>query len=268
MELGMVGLGRMGGNMSTRLVRAGHRVVGYARRKEVVDAAAQSGVVAAYTLADLVRALQPPRAVWLMVPAGGPTDEALDALLGLLSPGDLILDGGNSYYKDTLARAARVKARGLRFLDVGTSGGIWGLTEGYSLMIGGEAADVAQLRPIFEALAPGTDAGWGHVGATGAGHFVKMVHNGIEYGMMESYAEGFAILGAKQEYALDLAKVGKIWQRGSVVRSWLLDLIARGLSQDPELSTIKGWVEDTGEGRWTVEAAIDESVPVPIIAES
>ncbi|HEV2449954.1 MAG TPA: decarboxylating 6-phosphogluconate dehydrogenase [Thermoplasmata archaeon] len=268
MELGMVGLGRMGGNMSARLVKAGHRVVGYARHKEVVDQAVSTGVVGAYTYSDLVKQLKTPRAVWLMVPAGAPTDEALDALLPLLSPGDVILDGGNSYYKDTLVRAGKVTAHGFRFLDVGTSGGIWGLTEGYSMMIGGDAADVDRLRPIFEALAPAPDAGWGRVGPTGSGHFVKMVHNGIEYGLMESYAEGFAILAAKSEYALDLAQVSKIWQRGSVVRSWLLDLTAAALADPVGLAQIAPVVQDSGEGRWTAVESLDLNVSAPVILMS
>jgi 6-phosphogluconate dehydrogenase len=265
MELGMVGLGRMGGNMSARLVKAGHRVVGYARRKEIVDAAVANGIVGAYTLPDLVKALRPPRAVWLMVPAGAPTDEALEAVMGLLSPGDLILDGGNSYYRDTVARAAKATARGFRFLDVGTSGGVWGLTEGYSMMVGGAASDVEALRPIFETLAPAADAGWGHVGPTGSGHFVKMVHNGIEYGLMESYAEGFAVLSAKSEYGIDLAQVSRIWQRGSVVRSWLLDLTAAALADPDGLAQIAPVVQDSGEGRWTAVESLDLNVSAPVI---
>jgi 6-phosphogluconate dehydrogenase len=265
MELGMVGLGRMGLNMSTRLVQAGHRVVGYARKKETVDAAAALGIVPAYTLEALVRALTPPRAVWLMVPAGAPTEESLQTVLGLLSPGDIILDGGNSYYKDTLRRAELVRARGLRFMDVGTSGGIWGLKEGYSLMVGGEPEDVARLRPIFEALAPSPNAGWGRVGATGTGHFVKMVHNGIEYGLMESYAEGFAILAAKSEFGLDLAQISNIWRQGSVVRSWLLDLAAEALKDPVAFAQIAPIVQDSGEGRWTAQESLDLNVSAPVI---
>ena len=265
MEVGMVGLGRMGGNMATRLVRGGHRVVGYARTKETVDAAAANGVVGAYTLTDLVRALRPPRAVWLMIPAGAPTEAMIDDLLGVLAPGDLLVDGGNTYYRDSIRHAQKVTARGLRFVDVGTSGGIWGLAEGYSMMVGGEAADVARLRPALETLAPAKDAGWGHVGGVGAGHFVKMVHNGIEYGLMQSYAEGFAILKAKPDYPIDLAQVAGIWQRGSVVRSWLLDLIAAALKDPDALAHLAPYVQDSGEGRWTVKEAIDLDVPAPAI---
>ncbi|MCI4345228.1 MAG: decarboxylating 6-phosphogluconate dehydrogenase [Thermoplasmata archaeon] len=265
MELGMVGLGRMGLNMSTRLVQAGHRVVGYARRKEIVDQAATLGITPAYTLEELVAALAPPRAVWLMVPAGAPTEEAVVSTLALLSPGDTMLDGGNSYYKDTLRHAELARARGIHFVDVGTSGGIWGLKEGYSLMVGGEPEDVAKLRPLFEALAPAPNAGWGRVGATGTGHFVKMVHNGIEYGLMEAYAEGFAILAAKEEFGLDLAQISNIWRQGSVVRSWLLDLAAEALKDPAALAQIAPVVQDSGEGRWTAVESLDLNVSAPVI---
>jgi 6-phosphogluconate dehydrogenase len=268
MEVGMLGLGRMGGNMATRLVRGGHRVVGYARTRETVDAAVANGVVGAYALADLVAALHPPRTVWLMVPAGEPTESAITELLPILSKGDRIVDGGNSYYKDSVRRAARVVAEGRRYVDVGVSGGIWGLSEGYSMMVGGEKEDVAAIRPLLETLAPAPDAGWGHVGGPGAGHFVKMVHNGIEYGLMESYAEGFAILKAKGEYGVDLAQVAEIWRRGSVVRSWLLDLTAEALKDPAALAHLAPFVQDSGEGRWTVMESIDLNVPAPVIIES
>ncbi len=265
MELGMVGLGRMGGNMTTRLVRGGHRVVGQARRKELIDQAVANGAVGAATVAELVKALKPPRVVWLMLPAGDPTESTLAELHGLLSPGDLLVDGGNSYYKDTIRHAAEAARKGLRFVDVGTSGGIWGLREGYSMMVGGAMDDVEKLRPALETLAPGKSLGWGRVGGPGAGHFVKMVHNGIEYGLMESYAEGFAILDAKKEYGLDLAEIARIWQKGSVVRSWLLDLAADALKDREALAHIAPFVSDSGEGRWTVTESLDLNVAAPVI---
>ena len=212
--------------------------------------------------------LAPPRVVWLMLPAGGPTDEFVERFAELLSPDDLVVDGGNSYYKDSLRHAELLTARGLHFVDSGTSGGIWGLAEGYSLMVGGDADSVARIRPALETLAPAPDKGWGHVGPAGAGHFVKMVHNGIEYGMMEAYAEGFEILKAKEEFALDNRQIAEIWQYGSVVRSWLLDLAVAALTADPELADLKGYVEDSGEGRWTVTEAIDHDIPAPVITMS
>jgi 6-phosphogluconate dehydrogenase len=266
MEIGMVGLGRMGGNMATRLVRGGHRVVGFARTRATVEAAVANGVQGAATLAELVGALRPPRAIWLMVPAGAPTQAMLDELVPLLAPGDLVIDGGNSYYRDTMRRAAQATAAGLRFVDVGTSGGIWGLAEGYSMMVGGEEEDVEFLRPALETLAPSPTAGWGRVGGHGSGHFVKMVHNGIEYGLMEAYAEGFAILKAKKEFGVDLEQVAEIWRRGSVVRSWLLDLLANVLKDPAALARLAPFVQDSGEGRWTVLESIDLNVPAPVIA--
>jgi 6-phosphogluconate dehydrogenase len=265
MQLGMVGLGRMGGNMTTRLVRGGHQVVGQARRQELIDAVVAQGASGAATLPALVQALAPPRTVWLMLPAGDPTESALRELETLLSPGDLMVDGGNSYYKDTVRHASDASAKGLHFADVGTSGGIWGLTEGYSMMVGGDPADVARLRPALETLAPAPDAGWGHVGGHGAGHYVKMVHNGIEYGLMEAYAEGLAILDAKKEYGIDLAQVTRIWQRGSVIRSWLLDLTADALKDRAKLDQIAPYVSDSGEGRWTVLESLDLNVSAPVI---
>nr|MBC7244440.1 decarboxylating 6-phosphogluconate dehydrogenase [Chloroflexota bacterium] len=268
MELGMIGLGRMGGNMARRLLRAGHRVVGYDSDPQKVQDLVQEGVKGARSLADVVDKLRPPRIVWCMLPAGEATESAIEALIPLLDKGDVIIDGGNANYKDTLRRSAHVREHGLHFVDVGTSGGIWGLTEGYCLMIGGEEIIVQQLVPIFQALAPAPDKGWGHVGPNGAGHFVKMVHNGIEYGLMQSYAEGFEILHSKKEFPLDLHQIAQIWRYGSVIRSWLLDLTAAALQEDQSLSGVKGWVADSGEGRWTVAEAIDLDVPAPILTLS
>jgi 6-phosphogluconate dehydrogenase len=268
MELAMIGLGKMGGNMAERLLRGGHRVVAHARTEESIRAAEANGAVGARSLDDVVANLEAPRVVWMMVPAGEPTETTLNNLLERLAPGDTIIDGGNSNYKDTQRRATVVEARGLQYIDCGTSGGVWGLTEGYSLMIGGPVEAVERLRPIFETLAPAADAGWGRVGPHGAGHFVKMVHNGIEYGMMQALAEGFEVLHAKDELQLDVLQIATIWQRGSVVRSWLLDLTAAALAEDADLSSIKGWVADSGEGRWTVAEAIDLDVPAPVITLS
>ena len=265
MQLGMVGLGKMGANMATRLVRGGHEVVAFDRSADAVKASAAQGARGAASLEDLVKQLSAPRAVWIMVPAGDPTEATVRALADLLSSGDTIIDGGNSNYKESMRRGAMVAERGLQFVDAGTSGGIWGLAEGYSLMVGGSADAVNRLRPIFETLAPAKDKGWGHVGPTGAGHFTKMVHNGIEYGMMQAYAEGFSILKHKQEFSLDLAQIAELWRNGSVVRSWLLDLTARALGEDQNLSAIAPYVSDSGEGRWTVAEAIDLDVPAPVI---
>ncbi len=265
MEVGMIGLGRMGANMSERLVRGGHRVVGFDPNSCAVKKAQEHGIVPADSLKSLVGQLRAPRIVWLMVPSGAPVDLTIEELLALLAPGDTIIDGGNSNYKDSVRRAKKVTEHRLQFVDVGTSGGIWGLKEGYSMMIGGERAVVERLTPIFQTLAPGPDRGWGHVGPSGAGHFVKMVHNGIEYGLMQAYAEGFAILDAKREFALDLHQVSEIWRCGSVIRSWLLDLTADALSQNPKLEGIEPYVADSGEGRWTVAEAIDLNVSAPAI---
>jgi len=267
MDVGMVGLGKMGTNMARRLARAGHRVVAYNRtpEKAVALAAEEPNVEAVTSLEALSDLLTPPRVVWMMVPAGEVVDRMIEALSGVLSPGDTIVDGGNSHYKDTMQRAEALARKGLHLVDVGTSGGVWGLAEGYSLMVGGEPDVVERLRPLFETLAPAPDRGWGYVGPSGAGHFVKMVHNGIEYGVMEAYAEGFEILRAKREFDLDLHRVAEIWRYGSVIRSWLLDLIAAALAEDPHLSGIRGWVADSGEGRWTVFEAIDQDVPAPVI---
>jgi 6-phosphogluconate dehydrogenase len=265
MQIGMVGLGRMGANMATRLVRGGHEVVAYSHGSDAAARAATAGAEAAASLDDLVRRLQPPRAVWVMVPAGEPTETTVAALGERLARGDSVIDGGNSNYKDSMRRAAALAERGVHFMDVGTSGGIWGLAEGYSLMIGGEPGVAARLRPIFATLAPAPDRGWAHVGPSGAGHFVKMVHNGIEYGLMEAYAEGFSILRHKTEFELDLPAIAELWRHGSVVRSWLLDLAARALAEDPALKEVAPYVSDSGEGRWTVSEAIDLDVPAPVI---
>jgi len=266
MEIAIIGLGKMGGNMARRLLRGGHKVIGYNRSPEATQAlAAEAGLEPAFSLEEVIEKLSSPRAVWVMVPAGDPTEQTVEALAALLSPGDIIVDGGNSNYKDTMRRAARVTAQGLHFVDVGTSGGVWGLAEGYSMMVGGELEAVDRLRPVLETLAPAPDQGWGHVGPSGAGHFVKMVHNGIEYGLMQAYAEGFEIMRAKKELDLDLHQVAEIWRFGSVVRSWLLDLTTDALADDPELGDIKDWVADSGEGRWTVFEAVDLDVPAPVI---
>lgn len=265
MKLAMIGLGKMGMNMATRLVRGGHRVVGYARTAATVEEAETFGIEGAYSLEEAVSKLKSPRVVWVMVPAGKATDDTIDHLSNLLGEGDIVIDGGNSNYKDSIRHAAMLEPKGIDFLDCGTSGGIWGISEGYSLMIGGKPEVVEKMRPIFETLAPAADKGWGRVGPHGAGHFVKMVHNGIEYGMMQAFAEGFSIMKAKEEFDLDLAQVSHIWQYGSVVRSWLLDLAARALEEDAKLSGIEPWVTDSGEGRWTVFESIDLDVPAPVI---
>jgi 6-phosphogluconate dehydrogenase len=265
MRLGMVGLGRMGGNMSTRLVRSGHGVVGFATGEASRQAAAANGAEVTGTLEGVVSALEPPRAVWLMIPAGDPTEATVAALGDLLDPGDLVVDGGNSNFTDSVRRAAALAQHGIAFVDAGVSGGIWGLDEGYCLMLGGPADAVDRLRPALDALAP--ENGWAHVGPSGAGHYVKMVHNGIEYGLLQAYGEGFEILRSSV-YDLDLRQVAEVWRNGSVVRSWLLDLLARALEKDPGLETVAGYVEDSGEGRWTVLAAMDQDVPAPITALS
>jgi 6-phosphogluconate dehydrogenase len=265
MQLGIVGLGRMGGNMAQRLLAAQHELVVHDVDAGAARPLVVRGATAAATLDELVEALAPPRAVWVMVPAGEPTESSIATLAALLAPGDTIIDGGNSRYTDSMRRAASLAGRGVDFVDVGTSGGVWGLREGYSLMVGGDEGVVARLRPIFEALAPAGDRGWTRVGPAGAGHFTKMVHNGIEYGLMQAYAEGFALLRAKSELDLDLAAIAEVWRHGSVVRSWLLDLTAGVLAADPELRGVAPWVADSGEGRWTVAEAIDLDVPAPVI---
>jgi 6-phosphogluconate dehydrogenase len=268
MELAMIGLGRMGANMAQRLLRGGHRVVGFdpaeAARKGIEDKGGRS----AATLQALVAALEAPRTVWLMVPAGEVTDNTVSALTPLLAPGDTIIDGGNSNYRDTQRRAKAVAQRKINYVDSGTSGGVWGLKEGYSLMIGGDEAVVERLRPIFETLAPAPDKGWGRTGAVGSGHYTKMIHNGIEYGLMQAYAEGFSIMKHKAEFNIDLHQVAEIWRFGSVVRSWLLDLTADALAKNPTLKGIAPYVADSGEGRWTANEAIELGVPAHVITAS
>ena len=266
MQLGMVGLGKMGANMTERLVRGGHDVIGYDRNPAAVAQVVAAGAGGAASLEDLVARLDSPKHVWVMVPAGDPTRSTVLALQELLEPGSTVIDGGNSFYKDTMVLAADLGARDLHLVDVGTSGGIWGLAEGYSMMVGGDADPIERLRPVFETLAPSPDTGWGHMGPSGSGHFVKMVHNGIEYGMMQSYAEGFAIMHDKEEFALDLEQIARVWQHGSVVRSWLLDLAVNALEENPTMEGIAPYVPDSGEGRWTVAEAIELDVAAPVIA--
>ena len=293
MQLGMIGLGRMGGNMVRRLMRAGHTCVVYDRSPESVAALAKEGAVGASSLQDLVTKLDAPRAAWVMVPAGEPTEQSVMELAGLMAPGDAIIDGGNSYFKDDVRRAQSIHPKGVHYVDVGTSGGVWGLDRGYCMMVGGPDDAVGRLNPIFEALAPGmgeidrtpgyakakggtAERGWLHCGPSGSGHFVKMVHNGIEYGLMQAYAEGFDIfrnanskeLPEAHRFDLDVAAIAEVWRRGSVVGSWLLDLTAMALVEDPELKEFTGFVQDSGEGRWTVMAAVEEAVPADVLTTS
>ena len=265
MQLGMIGLGRMGANMTTRLLKGGHNVVVFDRNPEAVARSASEGAVGSASLAELASKLSAPRAVWIMVPSGKPTDDTIETLLGVLKPGDVIIDGGNSNWKDSQARYAQAKAKGVAFVDAGTSGGIWGLENGYCLMVGGDDDAVAKVEPVFLTLAP--PDGYAHVGPSGAGHFSKMVHNGIEYGLLQAYGEGFEIL-EKSPFKFDLGQLAELWTHASVVRSWLLELAVLAFKEDPGLKNIRGYVDDTGEGRWTVQAAIDESVPAPVITLS
>lgn len=265
MRIGMIGLGKMGGNMATRLVQGGHQVVGYDRGEVAPEKAKEMGASIAKDLNDLIDQLPAPRVVWIMVPAGKPTQDTIDALGKLMAPGDLIIDGGNSKYTDDIAHADALRPSGIHFMDAGTSGGIWGLKEGYCLMVGGEKEDFDRVEPILQTLAPAD--GYLHCGPVGSGHFVKMVHNGIEYAMMQSYAEGFEIMQASR-YDLDLGKIAHLWNQGSVVRSWLLELTASALAQNPTLEGLAPYVEDSGEGRWTVEESINTAVPAPTIALS
>ena len=265
MQLGMIGLGKMGANMAQRLLKGGHKVIGFDPNVDARGGFESKGGAAAGSLQALVEALPTPRVLWMMVPSGQITDNTVDALLPLLAKGDSVIDGGNSNYKDTLRRAQTCAGKGLNYVDCGTSGGVWGLAEGYSMMIGGDEAVVDTLTPIFQTLAPGKDKGWGRVGPVGAGHFTKMVHNGIEYGLMQAYAEGFSILQHKKEFDLDLHQIGEIWRYGSVVRSWLLELTTDALGRNPTMEGIAPYVVDSGEGRWTVDAAIELSVPAPVI---
>ncbi len=262
MEIGFIGLGKMGMNMVTRLQRDKHRVVAYDRTGDLVKQAEGQGCVGASSLADLVSKLTAPRAVWIMVPSGAPTEETVTAVAALLQKGDMIIDGGNTRFVDDVRRAAELKKKGIDYVDAGTSGGVWGLKIGYCLMVGGEKEPVKRLEPALKTLAP--EKGWAHVGGCGAGHYVKMVHNGIEYSMMQGYAEGFELM-SKSEYKLDLAKIADLWMHGSVVRSWLLELAAGALSEDPRLEKLKGFVQDSGEGRWMIADAIDKDVPVPTL---
>ncbi|MFB7946579.1 phosphogluconate dehydrogenase (NAD(+)-dependent, decarboxylating) [Kitasatospora phosalacinea] len=258
MELGLIGLGKMGGNMRERIRRAGHTVIGYDRNPDLADVD---------SVEQLVAKLEAPRVVWVMVPAGGPTQETVEHLSELLSPGDVVVDGGNSRWTDDVKHAELLATKGIGFVDCGVSGGVWGLENGYALMYGGEAADVAKVQPVFDALKPEGDFGSVHAGKVGAGHFAKMVHNGIEYAMMQAFAEGWELLEAAPEVT-DVREVFRSWQEGTVIRSWLLDLAVRALDDDEHLAKLKGWAADSGEGRWTVEAAIDHAVPLPAITAS
>lgn len=266
MDTGFVGLGRMGANMVRRLLSGGYRVVVANRSPGPVETLAQEGAVPAWSRAELVAALSAPRIVWTMLPAGEVTENAVRELGELMAEGDVIVDAANSYYRDSMRRAAELAARGIHLVDAGTSGGIWGREYGYSISAGGSPEAVALVRPLIETLAPAPDKGWGHVGPSGAGHFTKMVHNGIEYGLMQAYAEGFALLRSREEYQLDVHQVAELWREGSVIRSWLLDLAARALEPDPNLSAVAPVVYDSGEGRWTVLEAIDQGVPTPVIS--
>jgi 6-phosphogluconate dehydrogenase len=259
MKIGLVGLGRMGAGIAERLRRNGHDVVGYDQNPAISQVK---------SLQELVRGLPAPHVVWVMVPAGGATQATVDELAEYMTVGDVIIDGGNSFYKDSMRRAAALKQKGISFMDVGTSGGIWGLREGFSLMAGGDKAAYDHIEPLLKALAPSTETGYGYMGPSGAGHFVKMVHNGIEYGLMQAYAEGFELMEAKKEFNLDLHKVAETWREGSVVRSWLLDLAASALDEDPKLDKLEAYVDDSGEGRWTVNEAVDLAVPAPVISAS
>lgn len=268
MQIGMIGLGKMGANMTQRLLNHDIDVVVTDLDATAVQKASDAGATPATSIENLIETLSSPRIVWVMVPAGEPTEQTITLLGDKLSAGDVVIDGGNSNYNETIRRAEALRAKGILMMDVGTSGGVWGLKEGYSLMIGGSDEALALTKPIFEALAPASDRGWGHVGGNGSGHFVKMIHNGIEYGMMQAFAEGFEILKSKKEMDLDVHQIAEIWQHGSVVRSWLLDLIVNALADDADLSDIKGWVNDSGEGRWTVFEAINQDVPAPVITAS
>jgi len=268
MQLGLIGLGKMGGNMAERVRLGGHQVIGFDFNAEAVAKLTASGNVGVSSLEDMAKKFTARKAIWIMVPQGKPVDETIAKLEPLLNPGDILIDGGNSNYKDSQRHHTEVTSKGFQFVDVGTSGGVWGLKEGYSMMVGGDKEAVEYLRPIFETLAPGKDKGWGHVGPAGAGHFVKMVHNGIEYGLMQAYAEGFTIMEKKEELDLNLPQIAEIWRYGSVVRSWLLDLTSEALAKNPTLDGLQAYVSDSGEGRWTVFEAIDLNVSAPVITES
>jgi len=270
MDIAMLGLGRMGGNMARRLLRGGHRVIMWNRTTETAEKimAEEGKGEVVRNVADLRQMLRAPRRAWMMLPAGQATQDMLEQLMDVLEPGDTIIDGGNSNYKDSLRRASQAVGQGYHYVDVGVSGGVWGLTVGYGMMVGGPAEAASPMRPIFETLAPAPDKGWAHLGPSGAGHYAKMVHNGIEYGMMQAYAEGLDILRAKQDFSYDLAAVTEAWRYGTVIRSWLLDLAAAALKDDPNLEKLQGYVSDSGEGRWTVQEALDLDVPAPVITTS
>ena len=265
MQLAIVGLGRMGGNMARRLVERGHQVVGYSRTRATVDEYIPNGIIPAYSPQEVAAHLAPPRVVWFMYPAGEPTEQAIFEFAPLLQAGDLIVNGANSYYKDSIRYAERLREQGIHFADVGVSGGVWGLENGYGLMAGGDPEVIARIEPILRDLAPAPDKGWVHVGPVGAGHYAKMIHNGIEYAIMQAYAEGFELLRRKEEFGIDLAAVAEAWRYGTVIRSWLLDLIAGFLQDDQQLSEIAPYVADSGEGRWTAHEAIDLGSPAPLI---
>jgi len=266
MRIGFIGLGRMGMNMVQRLVNSGHEVVAYARTADTVRKAEEKGAIGAKSFQDVSDKLKKPRIIWLMVPAGDATEETINKAASFLEEGDILIDGGNSFYKDSIRRAETLKKRKISFIDVGTSGGVWGLKTGYCLMIGGDKDVFRSVEPLFKALSP--ENGYAHVGTNGAGHFIKMVHNGIEYALLQGYAEGFEILHAKKEFNLDLQKIANLWNQGSVIRSWLLELAENSFNNDPGLSSIKGFVEDSGEGRWTVAEAIELDIPAPAITLS
>lgn len=268
MQIGMIGLGKMGANMTVRLLKGGHEVVAFDLNEEAIATAEGEGATGARELAELVSKLSAPRVAWVMVPAGDPTEKTIQDVASSMEAGDIIIDGGNSNYKESQRRGAELKEKGIHFVDVGTSGGVWGLTEGYSMMVGGAEEAIRTITPVLETLAPAADQGWGHVGPVGSGHFVKMVHNGIEYGLMQAYAEGFDLMGKKEEFGLDLHQIAEIWRFGSVVRSWLLDLTANALEENPTLEGIAPYVPDSGEGRWTVIESIDLAVSIPVIALS
>ncbi len=269
MEVLLIGLGKMGGNMARRLLRGGHTVIGYNRSSGVThQLEKEEGLVAVESISDGIEKLHSPKVVWVMVPSGKATEDTIQAVSGLLKPGDVIVDGGNSNFNDSMRHGKELAEKGIHFFDAGVSGGIWGLKEGYSIMVGGDPNVFPVIEPLIKSLAPADDKGWGLVGPVGSGHFTKMVHNGIEYGMMEAFAEGFELLQARKDFNLDVHQISKIWQHSSVVRSWLLDLIALALEEDQSLNGIKPWVSDSGEGRWTVNEAINQDVPVPVIAAS
>ena len=266
MRMGLIGLGKMGGNMARRLRNGGVEVVGFASERDVIDGLVKEcGMLPAYSLAEMIKQLPTPRVLWLMVPSGAPTEQNIEDLIPLLSKGDVIVDGGNSNYHDTERRGAMLQEKGIRYADVGTSGGVWGLANGYCLMAGGDDATIKIIEPALKVLAPEPNRGWAHVGPLGSGHYTKMIHNGIEYGMMQAFAEGFALMKSKKEFHLDMAQIAELWRHSSVVRSWLLDLTAEGLKDDQELESIAPFVPDSGEGRWTVVESVDQGVPTPVM---